>query len=111
MTDEEIAEAWIKDHSGLIGSYEYVKYDYDSMQQAFLAGLKAGRPQCHYMKDVNCYEDLPHNEDVYYAYVVNVGAYDKPTIERKLGSFAEFEFDVMAYHVIAWCEIPTFDKE
>ena len=59
----------------------------------------------HYMKDVNCYEDLPHNEDVYYAYVVNVGAYDKPTIERKLGCFAEFEFDVMGYHVIAWKEI------
>ena len=77
----------------------------------FLAGLKAGRPQWHYMKDVNCYEDLPHNEDVYYAYVVNVGAYDKPTIECRLGIFAEIEFDVMAYHVIAWCEIPTFDKE
>ena len=59
----------------------------------------------HYMKDVNCYEDLPQNKDVYYAYVVNVGAYDKPTIERKLGCFAEFEFDVMAYHVIAWKEI------
>ena len=53
----------------------------------------------------NCYEDLPQNKDVYYAYVVNVGAYDKPTIERKLGCFAEFEFDVMAYHVIAWKEI------
>ena len=59
----------------------------------------------HYVKDVNCYEDLPQNKDVYYAYVVNVGAYDKPTIERKLGCFAEFEFDVMAYHVIAWKEI------
>lgn len=59
----------------------------------------------HYMKDVNCYEDLPQNKDVYYAYVVNVGAYDKPTIERRLGCFAEFEYDVMAYHVIAWKEI------
>ena len=67
----------------------------------------------HYMKDVNCYEDLPQNKDVYYAYVVNVGAYDKPTIERKLGCFAEFEFDVMAYHVIAWKEIvlPELPKE
>ena len=59
----------------------------------------------HYMKDVNCYEDLPQNKYVYYAYVVNVGAYDKPTIERRLGCFADFEFDVMAYHVIAWKEI------
>ena len=47
MKDEEMAEEWVKDHSGLIGSYKYVKYDYDSMQQAFLAGLKAGRPQWH----------------------------------------------------------------
>ena len=109
MKDEEMAKeysksacAWIEDREPL---------DERDIQQAFLAGLKAGRPQWHYMKDVNCYEDLPHNEDVYYAYVVNVGAYDKPTIERKLGSFAEFEYDVMAYHVIAWCELPTFDKE
>lgn len=43
MTDEEMAEEWIKDHSGLIGSYAFVKYDYDSLKQAFLAGLKAGR--------------------------------------------------------------------
>ena len=65
----------------------------------------------HYMKDVKCYEDLPHNEDVYYAYVMNVGAYDKPTIERKLGCFAEFEFDVVAYHVIAWKEIVLPEPE
>ena len=29
--------------------------------------------------------------------MVNVGACDKPTIERRLGCFAEFEYDVMAY--------------
>ena len=75
-----------------------------SYKDAFLAGLNKAN-EWHYMKDVNCYEDLPHNEDVYYAYVVNVGEYDKPTIERSLGSFAEFEYDVMAYHVIAWKEI------
>ena len=63
----------------------------------------------HYIKDVNCYEDLPQNKDVYYAYVVNIGEYDKPTIERKLGCFADFEYDVMAYHVIAWCEISKFE--
>ena len=79
-----------------------------SVRQAFKDGAEFGYNKAnewHYMKDVNCYEDLPQNKDVYYAYVVNVGAYDKPTIERKLGCFAEFEFDVMAYHVIAWKEI------
>lgn len=43
MTDEELAEKWIKEHSGLIGGYKFVKYDYDSLKQAFLAGLKAGK--------------------------------------------------------------------
>ena len=43
MTKEELkqeAEEWIKDHSGLIGSYEFVKYDYDSMQKAYLASAE-----------------------------------------------------------------------
>ena len=43
MTKEELkkeAKEWIKDHSGLIGSYEFVKYDYDSMQKAYLAGAE-----------------------------------------------------------------------
>lgn len=42
MTEELKKEAkeWIKDHSGLIGSYEFVKYDYDSMQKAYLAGAE-----------------------------------------------------------------------
>ena len=43
MTDEELekeAEEWIKDHSGLIGSYMFVKYDYESMQKAYLASAE-----------------------------------------------------------------------
>ena len=43
MTKEELekeAEEWVKDHSGLIGSYKFVKYDYDSMQKAYLAGAE-----------------------------------------------------------------------
>jgi len=43
MTKEELekeAEEWIKDHSGLIGSYTFVKYDYDSMQKSYLAGAE-----------------------------------------------------------------------
>lgn len=120
MLDEEMAEVIANKRCHEIMCYGHCSFnspkhhrcgEWHREYNCALEGLKAGRPQWNYMKDVNCYEDLPHNEDVYYAYVVNVGAYDKPTIERKLGSFAEFEFDVMAYHVIAWCEIPTFDKE
>lgn len=81
---------------------------YATMERAFQKGAEFGYNKAnewHYMKDVKRYEDLPQNKDVYYAYVVNVGEYDKPTIERRLGCFAEFEYDVMAYHVIAWKEI------
>jgi hypothetical protein len=82
--------------------------DHYGIADAFQEGAEFGYNKAnewHYMKDVNRYEDLPQNKDVYYAYVINVGEYDKPTIERRLGCFAEFEYDVMAYHVIAWKEI------
>lgn len=82
MTDEELAEKWIKEHSGLIGGYKFVKYDYDSLKQAFLAGLKAGKdmaeadlatvaymqgaerykPKWHYIGE----EGLPAEADKYY---------------------------------------------
>ncbi len=39
---EKEAEEWTKDHSGLIGGYKFVKYDYDSMQKAYLAGAEFG---------------------------------------------------------------------
>lgn len=86
----------------------YDDNDYECSKEGFQKGAEFGYNKAnewHYMKDVKRYEDLPQNKDVYYAYVVNVGEYDKPTIERRLGCFAEFEYDVMAYHVIAWKEI------
>lgn len=61
MTDKEMAEEWIKDHSGLIGGYKFVKYDYDSLKQAYLAGLKAGRPQWHKVVD----GDLPKGGNIH----------------------------------------------
>ena len=51
MTDEEKAEKWIKGHSGLIAGHEFIKYDYDSMQQAYLAGLHKGRSEVIEEKD------------------------------------------------------------
>lgn len=88
-------------------AYKYAS-DYITCQEAYKDGAEFGYNKAnewHYVKDVNCYEDLPQNKDVYYAYVVNVGAYDKPIIERRLGCFVEIEYDIMAYHVIAWKEI------
>ena len=76
----------------------------DQMQQAFLAGLKAGRPQWHDLrKDQN---DLPKEENrtmLCYCcngYHGNIGIYVYRLYTKK-------EF----HKVVAWCEIPTFDKE
>lgn len=89
-----------------------VLYKWETDKHSYIDGFKDGAEfgyrkanEWHYMKDVNCYEDLPQNKDVYYAYVGNVGAYDKPIIEHRLGCFVEIEYDIMAYHVIAWKEI------
>ncbi|MBO5606807.1 MAG: hypothetical protein J5930_09345 [Treponema sp.] len=92
--------------------YDMTRYDYVAerthVKKAFQEGAEFAYNKAnewHYMKDVDCFEDLPQNKDVYYAYLVNVGTHDEPTIERRLGSFAEFKYDFMDYQVIAWKEI------
>ena len=60
--EEEMAEEWIKEHSGLIGSYKFVKYDYDSLKQAFLTGLKVGKENLKKEIEENllkCYSGYP----------------------------------------------------
>ena len=56
MTKEELkqeAEEWVKDHSGLIGSYEYVKYDYDSLIQAYLASAEPREKRIEELEELN----------------------------------------------------------
>lgn len=55
MTEElkKEAEEWIKDHSGLIGSYMFVKYDYDSMQKAYLASAEPREKQIRALQKQN----------------------------------------------------------
>lgn len=53
MTREELekeAEEWIKDHSGLIGSYKFVKYDYDSLKQAYLTAAEPREKQIAHLE-------------------------------------------------------------
>ena len=113
MTEEEKARNFAMNEM----RYGDVEYDVPKSpikiaEQAYLAGLHEGQPKWHFMKDVQCYEDLPTNKDVLYVYEVNKGAFDKLEKEWKAGSLNEFEFDVMAYHVIRWCEIeiPQFKE-
>lgn len=113
MTEVEMAKEWIKDHSGLIGSYEYVKYDYDSMQQAFLAGLKAGRPQWHDLRKDP--KDVP-DEGTYLVVWQNARGYrDTMMMHYEENDEEELHWidgdgDNWDDDVIAWREIPKFEE-
>ena len=72
----------------------------------FLAGLKAGRPQWHDLRENP--NDLPKVNGQYW-----VCYEDSVNIGRKgyeMWVFINEKWEHTA-KVIAWCEIPTFDKE
>ena len=90
-----------------LDAYKVGRYD------GFLAGLKAGRPQWHEANEIQCYEDIPNNKNKLYVWVVNIAKFekDKPILETRVGDCDLLEYDIMAHHLIKWCEIPTFDKK
>ena len=112
MTDEEMAEQFADNISGLeftcsllsakdkSHAYRLGRYD------GFLAGLKAGRPQWHDLrKDPT---DLPKNKrEVWcdYGNGCGKGFYHKDDCGWWI------EGHMFCSYIIAWCEIPTFDKE
>lgn len=110
MKDKELAEEWW--NNWVVKDWNDLQKAKDLFIQAFLAGLKA-RLQWHDLrKDPN---DLPEkmglgSVEVYVQYdtkgVTDFACYrfDKNIWERS-------EDNEQAVGVIAWCEIPTFDKE
>lgn len=110
MTDEEMAEEYLNEKCKdcYMCSYSEHKNPYKICQrrkdrkQAFLKGLKAGRPQWHDLrKDPN---DLPEGyaEDTKFLCSVK----GETLFLIRYGSFWQGNFKVDA-----WCEIPIFDKE
>ena len=109
MKDEEMAEEWLRNN------LHSTEEDY---KQAFLAGLKAGRPQWHDLrKDKN---DLPKDEkDMLMSeqliLLTKMKGTDNLNISIGQYNFSTQEFSYPHFvgltDVIAWCEIPTFDKE
>ena len=103
MTDEEMAE-----------EYAYEKWtDYPEKQeiaeQAFLAGLKAGRPQWHKVAE----RDLP-KEDKQYLVLFYYNYKGKKEMSYGVRNNLHSDFEIhrgYTEQIIAWCEIPTFDKE
>ena len=73
-------------------------------KEGFLAGLKAGRPQWHDLrKDQN---DLPKKNKSYWVYIDCQGN----KIYRSI-VWQGCWIGVWDCIALAWCEIPTFDKE
>ena len=108
MTDEEMAEGYAENltvRDFIAKPKEIVAYF------AFLAGLKAGRPQWHDLrKDPN---DLPKDNDeklCFYGKGKVVARYDS-----EYGCwdtyFNNLETVIPSSVIIAWCELPTFKKE
>ena len=100
MKDEEMAEEYAnKAHTHNILNWEKLK-------QAFLAGLKAGRPQWH-KADV---PTSPINK-VVLGYIKHYNS----KLFCLVGWNGKWWYDAGTYNdevkLIAWCEIPTFDKE
>ena len=89
--------------SNIICGYKGKCTEWETRKRTFLAGLKAGKPQWHDLReDPN---DLPEDTydvldqagyKVHYNFFQNVWMNEKDEIDE---------------HVIAWCEIPTYDKK
>jgi len=111
MKDEEMAKRFADKYTHYeVGKREdgteYAKKVIDiTIQQAFLAGLKAGRPQWHDLKkDPN---DLPRDNNEVLVYMWDsyyIGYFN-------LDSWHFENFSEGKEQADAWCEIPTFNKE
>ena len=74
----------------------------------FLAGLKAGRPQWHdLLKDKNDLPKLDKTDMSDYVITDKGVAYYNGRVKSW---YIQNEY-ILSDDVIAWCEIPTFDKE
>ena len=109
MKDEEMAEDYRKSlKQRLIDNDEFErleKFD-ENVEEAFLAGLKAGRPQWHDLrKDPN---DLPKKNTKVCLYAKDkecyMGFWENGAWKYEGGFYTTDDF------VIAWCEKPQFEE-
>ena len=108
MKDEEMAEEYRKDlKSKFFLSEPQLDLACQGYKDGFLAGLKAGRPQWYDLrKDPN---DLP-KENILVLVMLENGKPITSGISTDNRWFCT-DYDTGDDKVIAWCEIPTFDKE
>lgn len=105
MTDEEMAEQYAVENWE---HYEEGQTDYKALKQAFLAGLKAGRPKWHKVAD----GDLPKENNLYLVAIKDNGlaiAYFNSLHWETKYNLCDFGHCIET--VIAWCEIPKFEEK
>lgn len=105
MTDEEMAEEYLQ---SIEGDDCVIIKDREERKEAFLAGLKAGRPQWHDLEENP--NDLPEELKLRLS----------RTVVNQIGTPCHYNYELQCWlnwsfipieTPIAWCEIPTFDKE
>lgn len=106
MKDEEMAEEYKRQFYGITSVFSF-----SDIEQAFLAGLRAGRPQWHDLrKDPN---DLPTNTGLYLIFYYNAFFNDRVRcIARYLPDRKEFlNLSIEdGDEVVAWQELPAPPK-
>ena len=111
MTDEEMAEEYAEANKEV--DQEGFDKNKEELRQAFLAGLRTGRPKWHDLrKDPT--DIPPKKDDVYSVEVWSKNARGK--YGTALFSYALFEEDGRYDHWVGtipvlWTELPKFDEE
>lgn len=116
MKDKKLAEVWV-DENGFgsdcnnLNSFEANR----EMVNAFLAGLKAGRPQWHKITDWEDNNQFPDNDIKTYLVLLPLYQYVVCELDITEG-YRQFWLEdglepIDPQDVIAWCEITIFDKE
>ena len=108
MKDEEMAEESLISYrkEPKWAGKMFMQDENTCYKDGFLAGLKAGRPQWH--TDPN---DLP-KEDRYYLIYTVLGNYYVSKHHHNTNYWIGIQNQFVSIkQVIAWCEIPKFDKE
>lgn len=101
MTDEELAEEYANTVKCEWENETYWVDCRDKIEDAFLAGLKAGRPKWHKVAD----GDLPKDEN-------DVLVYSGEDWRMCVGRYSpKYKAWETGCDTIAWCDIPKYTEE
>ena len=122
MKDEEMAEEYAEEYrktfryyrtwNGQVVDKSPSTIVEQSFKDGFLAGLKAGRPQWHDLrKDPNDLPKVKKGTSCTPVIILDSNKYFSVAHYCKGTIAGAFMIDGRQWETIAWCEIPTFDKE